>query len=79
MMGLLQIFGSSPALPLFSQAFLVFTIFLAVFPSPSTPQAGSFPPPPTSQENPGASLMRRREGVCAFWYKVGGTDPPLLL
>lgn len=44
MTGLVQIFGSSPAVQPSSQAFRVFTIFLAVFPSPATPGAGSFLP-----------------------------------
>lgn len=44
MTGLVQIFGSSPAVQPNSQAFRVFTFFPAVFPSPATPEAGPFLP-----------------------------------
>lgn len=67
-MGLVQFFGSSPALLVFRQAFLVFTIFLAAFPSPTTPEAGSFLLPSTQQARKtlGHQLMWHQEGFVPF-------------
>lgn len=80
MTGLVQVFGSSPALPVFSQACLGFTSLLAVFSLSHCSSEWIFlPRTPNKPENPGASAHEASGGVCAFWNQVGRTDLLLLL
>ena len=61
MMGLVQIFGSSPALLVVSQAFLVFTIF-----PPPPPQRLDPSPLQQARKTLEHQLMRHREGFGPF-------------
>lgn len=67
-MGLVQILGSSPTLPVFKLGFIVIMFFLVDFSSPTTPEVRSLLSlPPAGWEKPGVSAPEASGGeLCLF-------------